>query len=78
MALLQNAMLIAGIITLLQVFTIGPGGSETPNCYGNKFWFHWCMSECCRSYGEWGSSLWCYYGSNVLSVAFLRQFSEAF
>lgn len=38
-------------------------GSETPNCYGNKFWFHWCMSECCRSYGEWGSSLWCYYGS---------------
>ena len=29
-ALLQNAMLVAGIVTLVQVFTIGPVGGKLP------------------------------------------------
>lgn len=29
-ALLQNAMLIAGIVTLVQIFTIGPIGGKLP------------------------------------------------
>ena len=29
-ALLQNAMLIAGIVTLVQIFTIGPVGGKLP------------------------------------------------
>ena len=35
-ALLQNAMLIAGIITLLQVFTIGPVGAKLPIVMGTS------------------------------------------
>ena len=33
-ALLQNAMLIAGIVTLVQVFTIGPVGGKLPILMG--------------------------------------------
>ena len=33
-ALLQNAMLIAGIVTLVQVFTIGPVGGKLPIVMG--------------------------------------------
>ena len=54
-ALLQNAMLIAGIVTLVQVFTIGPVGGKLP--YGNKFRLHRRMSERCRSHGKWCRSL---------------------
>ena len=32
-ALLQNAMLIAGIVTLVQVFTIGPVGGKPPSLW---------------------------------------------
>lgn len=39
MALLQNAMLIAGIITLLQVFTIGPVGAKLPIVMGTSSGF---------------------------------------
>lgn len=35
-ALLQNAMLIAGIIILLQVFTIGPVGAKLPIVMGTS------------------------------------------
>lgn len=38
-ALLQNAMLIAGIITLLQVFTIGPVGAKLPIVMGTSSGF---------------------------------------
>lgn len=38
-ALLQNAMLIAGIITLLQVFTIGPVGAKPPIVMGTSSGF---------------------------------------
>ena len=33
-ALLQNAMLIAGIVTLIQIYTIGPIGGKFTDCYG--------------------------------------------
>ena len=56
-ALLQNAMLIAGIVTLVQVFTIGPVGGKLPIVMGNKFRFHRRMSERCRSHGKWCRSL---------------------
>ena len=35
-ALLQNAMLIAGIVTLVQVFTIGPVGGKLPIVMGTS------------------------------------------
>ena len=38
-ALLQNAMLIAGIVTLVQVFTIGPVGGKLPIVMGTSSGF---------------------------------------
>ena len=35
-ALLQNAMLIAGIVTLIQLFAIGPVGGNVPIIMGTK------------------------------------------
>ena len=32
LSLLQNAMLIAGIVTLIQLFSIGPVGGKVPMC----------------------------------------------
>lgn len=36
-ALLQNAMVMAGIVTLVQLFSIGPVGGKSADCYGNFF-----------------------------------------
>ena len=38
-ALLQNAMLIAGIVTLVQIFTIGPIGGKLPIVMGTSSGF---------------------------------------
>ena len=38
-ALLQNAMLIAGIVTLVQVFTVGPVGGKLPIVMGTSSGF---------------------------------------
>lgn len=40
--LLQNAMLIAGVVTLIQIFAIGPVGQRR-RCHGNKLWIYWCL-----------------------------------
>lgn len=40
-ALLQNAMIMAGIVTLVQMFSIGPVGGKVPDRYGNIVWFPW-------------------------------------
>lgn len=34
--LLQNAMLVAGIVTLVQLYAIGPGGRKSSNYHGNQ------------------------------------------
>lgn len=52
-------------------------GSETPNCYGNKFWF---IGVCQSVAGVMGNGVVAY-GAIMAAcfiVAFLRQFSEAF
>ena len=69
-ALLQNAMLIAGIVTLVQVFTIGTGRWQASYRYGNKFRLHRRMSECCRSHGKWRRCLWFDYGSLLYRRSF--------
>ena len=38
-ALLQNAMLIAGIVTLIQIYTIGPVGGKLPIVMGTSSGF---------------------------------------
>ena len=38
-ALLQNAMLVAGIVTLIQVYTIGPIGGKLPIVMGTSSGF---------------------------------------
>ena len=47
-SLLQNAMLIAGIVTLVQVFSIGPVGGKLPIVMGTKM----CIRD--RYLGEGG------------------------
>ena len=77
MALLQNAMLIAGIITLLQVFTIGPVGAKLPIVMGTSSGF---IGVCQSVAGVMGNGVVAY-GAIMAAcfiVAFLRQFSEAF
>ena len=38
-ALLQNAMLVAGIVTLIQIYTIGPVGGKLPIVMGTSSGF---------------------------------------
>lgn len=42
--LLQNAMLVAGLITLLQLFSVGPVGGKV-RLSGNQLWFHRCIQQ---------------------------------
>ena len=44
-ALLQNAMIIAGIVTLIQLFAIGPIGGST-YYYGYKFRIYRSIQQC--------------------------------
>ena len=48
-ALLQNAMLIAGIVTLIQLYAIGPIGGKV-------------LQQCCICYGWWNPWIWCDHG----------------
>ena len=49
--LLQNAMLIAGIVTLVQVFTIGPIGAKLPVVMGTSSGFIGVMSSIANTMG---------------------------
>ena len=76
-ALLQNAMLIAGIVTLVQVFTIGPVGGKLPIVMGTSSG----SSAYVRVLPElWEMVLLLMARSwrHVLSVVFLRLYWEAF
>lgn len=65
-ALLQNAMLIAGIVTLVQVFTIGPVGGKLPIVMGTSSGF----IGVCRSVGvAMGSSVTAY--GAILAASFI-------
>ena len=70
-ALLQNAMLIAGIVTLVQVFTIGPVGGKLPIVMGTSSGF---IGEL----WEMGSLPMVRSWQPALSAVFLRLFWEAF
>ena len=45
-ALLQNAMIIAGIVTLVQMFSIGPVGGKVPACGGGIIAYGAIMGAC--------------------------------
>ena len=74
-ALLQNAMIIAGIGTLIQLFPLWKIGSGLPIVMGISFTFvsifcyigqtygYWSIQQCYQDYGWWNISLWCNYGS---------------
>lgn len=65
-ALLQNAMLIAGIVTLVQVFTIGPVGGKLPIVMGTSSGF----IGVCRSVGAaMGGSVTAY--GAILAASFI-------
>lgn len=53
-ALLQNAMLIAGVVTLIQLFTIGPVGSKLPIVMGTSSGF---IGVCSSVAGIFGNSV---------------------
>lgn len=58
-SLLQNAMLVAGLVTLLQLFAIGPVGGKVPIIMGTssgKFFF-----DSCRDIERYGSYRICSY-----------------
>ena len=56
-ALLQNAMLVAGIVTLIQVYD-RTDRRKTTNRHGNEFRFHRCLQKCCDHNGKWGCRIW--------------------
>ena len=55
--LLQSAMFVAGVVTLVQLFTIGPVGGS-----GHQFRFYRRVQQCCRQHGRRCAGLWCHYG----------------
>ena len=57
-SLLQNAMLIGGIVTLVQVFSIGPMGGELPIVMGTSSGFIGGLPECSYSHGRRRRCLW--------------------
>jgi xanthine/uracil permease len=59
-ALLQNAMIIAGIVTLILNWTCWWQGTYY---YGYKLRIYWSIQQCYQDYGWWNISLWCNYGS---------------
>lgn len=62
-SVLQNAMLIAGIVTLIQLWTIGPGWLKVTDCNGNKFRVYRCFKRNCCFMRRRRFSLWSDYGS---------------
>ena len=62
-ALLQNAMLIAGIVTLVQIFTIGPIGGKLPIVMGTSSGFIGVCQSVSDSNGQQYRRIWGNYGS---------------
>ena len=59
-SLLQNAMLIAGVVTLVQLFSIGPIGGKVPIIMGTSSGFIGVFQSVAH---VMGFRLWCHYGS---------------
>ena len=57
LSLLQNAMLVAGIVTLVQLFSIGPVGGKVPIIMGTSSGFIGVFNSVAASMGG-GVSLW--------------------
>ena len=68
-ALLQNAMLIAGIVTLVQVFTIGPVGGKLPIVMGTSSGFIGVCQSVAGVMGN-GRCLWFDHGSLLYRRSF--------
>ena len=66
-ALLQNAMLIAGIVTLVQVFTIGPVGGKLPIVMGTSSGF---IGVCQSVAGVMGNGVVAY--GAIMAACFIR------
>ena len=65
-ALLQNAMLIAGIVTLVQVFTIGPIGGKLPIVMGTSSGF---IGVCQSVAGVMGNGIVAY--GSIMAACFI-------
>ncbi len=44
-SVLQNAMFVAGVVTLVQLFSIGPIGGKVPIIMGTSSGFHRCIQQ---------------------------------
>ena len=64
--LLQNAMLIAGIVTLVQVFTIGPVGGKLPIVMGTSSGF---IGVCQSVAGVMGNGIVAY--GSIMAACFI-------
>ena len=53
--LLQNAMLVAGIVTLVQLYSIGPIGGKVPIIMGTSSGF---IGYSARSQPRWAAAYW--------------------
>ena len=62
-ALLQNAMIMAGIVTLVQMFSIGPVGGKVPIVMGTSSGFLGVLNNTVAGMRRRYSCLWCDYGS---------------
>lgn len=51
-ALLQNAMLVAGIVTLIQLYAIGPVGGKVPDYHGYQLRLYRRIQQRGRRYGR--------------------------
>ena len=58
LSLLQNAMLVAGIVTLVQLFSIGPVGGKVPIIMGTSSGFIGVFNSVAASMG----GVWCDHG----------------
>ena len=60
--LLQNAMIIAGVVTLVQLFAIGPVGGRVPIIMGTSSGFIGVFKSVAGVMGGGSYRLWCDYG----------------
>ena len=68
--ILQTSMLIAGLVTLVQLFTIGPAGSKLPVVMGTSSGFIGVMSSSAQAMGGGPAAYGAILGASLLDWAF--------
>lgn len=61
-SVLQNAMFVAGVVTLVQLFSIGPIGGKVPDHHGYKLGLYRRVQQRCGYHGRRCDCVWRDYG----------------